>query len=129
MRGDPTRQAELMLGVTADSFVPQHRPMRRRHLLSDEHFSVDGTLIQAWASMKRVRPVDDDDQTPSGWRAPEPGLQGQRRINDTHRSRTDPDARLARKGDGESARLAYTGHGAQPGGRGTPPTGWWATRH
>jgi hypothetical protein len=83
---------------------------RCRHLLSDEHFSVDGTLLQAWASMKSVRPIDDDDQTPRGGKNPSVNFKGQRRINDTHRSRTDPDALLARKGDGESARLAYTGH-------------------
>jgi transposase len=215
MRGDPTRQAELILGVTADSFVPQQHPIRqikplvdaalaelspvftsiyarigrrsippehllkaqllmalfsvpsarrfcdrlqydmlfkwfldlnvterpfdastfsknqerlisqdvarrfllevvaqarRRHLLSDEHFSVDGTLLQAWASMKSVRPIDDDDQTPRGGKNPSVDFKGQRRINETHRSRTDPEARLARKGDGESARLAYAGH-------------------
>ena len=216
MRGDPTRQAELILGVTADSFVPEHHPIRkikplvdaalaelspvfneiysrigrrsvppehllkaqllmalfsvpsargfcerlqydmlfkwfldlnvterpfdastfsknqerlisqdiarrflleivaqarRRHLLSDEHFSVDGTLIQAWASMKSVRPIgDDDDGAPRGGKNPSVDFKGQRRINDTHRSQTDPDALLARKGNGESARLAYVGH-------------------
>ena len=217
MRGDPTRQAELMLGMTADSFVPQHHPIRkikplvdaalaklsplfneiysrigrrsvppehllkaqllmalfsvpsargfcerlqydmlfkwfldlnvserpfdastfsknqerlisqdiarrfllevvaqarRRHLLSDEHFSVDGTLIQAWASMKSGRPIDDDDddETPLRGKNPSVDFKGQRRINDTHRSCTDPDALLARKGNGESARLAYVGH-------------------
>lgn len=216
MRGDPTRQAELILGVTADSFVPEHHPIRkikplvdaalaelspvfneiysrigrrsvppehllkaqllmalfsvpsargfcerlqydmlfkwfldlnvterpfdastfsknqerlisqdiarrflleivaqarRRHLLSDEHFSVDGTLIQAWASMKSVRPIgDDDDAAPRAGKNPSVDFKGQRRINDTHRSQTDPDALLARKGNGESARLAYVGH-------------------
>jgi transposase len=83
---------------------------RRRHLLSDEHFSVDGTLLQAWASMKSVRPIDHDEQTPRGGKNPSVDFKGQRRVNETHRSRTDPEARLARKGDGESARLAYTGH-------------------
>ena len=215
MRGDPTRQAELILGVTADSFVPREHPIRqikplvdaalaelspvfnaiyarigrrsvppehllkaqllmalfsvpsarrfcerlqydmlfkwfldlnvterpfdastfsknqerlisqdiarrfllevvaqarRRKLLSDEHFSVDGTLLQAWASMKSVRPIDDTDQTPRGGKNPSVDFKGQRRINETHRSRTDPEARLARKGAGEAARLAYTGH-------------------
>lgn len=223
MRGDPTRQAELILGVTADSFVPRQHPIRQikplvdaalaelspvftaiyarigrrsippehllkaqllmalfsvpsarrfcdrlqydmlfkwfldlnvterpfdastfsknqerlisqdiarrfllevvaqarhRHLLSDEHFSVDGTLLQAWASMKSVRPIDDDDQTPRGGKNPSVDFKGQRRINETHRSRTDPEARLARKGDGESARLAYTGHALMDNRRG-----------
>ena len=63
---------------------------RRRHLLSDEHFSVDGALIQAWESMKSVRPVDDDDQTPSGWQAPEPwtsrATQNQRHASIPHGS-------------------------------------------
>lgn len=81
-------------------------------LLSKEHFSVDGTLIQAWASHKSFRPKDgSDDQTP-----PAPGRnaqadwKGKRRTNDTHESTTDPDARLFRKSGNTGAMLCYQGH-------------------
>lgn len=78
-------------------------------LLSDEHFTVDGTLIEAWASLKSFRPVEDPDQ---GVDSDDPGnvdvdFHGQKRSNQTHRSTTDPDARLARKGKGKEARLWY----------------------
>jgi transposase len=86
---------------------------RRRRLLSDEHFTVDGTLLDAWASMKSLRPNGKDDDGPprrGGGRNPDVDYRGQRRTNETHRSTTDPDARLARKGDGQSARLCFSGH-------------------
>ena len=73
-------------------------------LLSDEHFSVDGTLIEAWASQKSFRPKDssgDDDGT---------NFHGQKRKNDTHASTTDPDSRLYRKAAGREAKLSYMGH-------------------
>jgi transposase len=78
-------------------------------LLSDEHFTVDGTLIEAWASLKSFRPVDDPD---GGVDSDDPGnvtvdFRGQTRRNETHRSTTDPDARLARKGKGKEAKLSY----------------------
>ena len=84
---------------------------RRRELLSDEHFSVDGTLIDAWASMKSFRPKDggDDDAPPAGRNA-ERDFRGQKRSNETHSSSTDPDARLYRKGNGQSSRLCFMGH-------------------
>ncbi|MGO9008536.1 MAG: IS5 family transposase [Bryobacteraceae bacterium] len=70
--------------------------------LSDEHFSVDGTLIEAWASQKSFQKKDGDD---------EPGqFGGQRRSNETHESKTDPEARLYRKGNGQEAKLGYLGH-------------------
>ena len=82
-----------------------------RHLLSDEQFTVDGTLIEAAASLKSFRPIDgpppalpDDPGHPSG------DCKGPRRSNATHRSTTDPDARLARKGPGKEAKLSYAGH-------------------
>lgn len=77
---------------------------RKRHLLSSEHFSVDGTLIQAWASQKSFRPRDGDDGGSSG---KERDFRGQRRTNDTHASTTDPDAELMRKSQGQEARLSY----------------------
>lgn len=82
---------------------------RRRHLLSSEHFTVDGTLLEAWASLKSVQPRDDDGGPPSG-KNPDVNFRGQRRTNDTHASTTDPEARLARKGSGRETKLAYAGH-------------------
>lgn len=82
---------------------------RRRHLLSSEHFTVDGTLLDAWASLKSVRPRDDEGGPPRG-KNPDVDFHGQRRTNETHASTTDPEARLARKSDGERTKLAYAGH-------------------
>jgi transposase len=88
---------------------------RRRHLLSEEHFSVDGTLLESWASLKSFRPIDKDgDQPPShpgsgGFKDPEVDYRGEKRSNATHRSTTDPEARLARKGLNQ-AKLCYLGH-------------------
>jgi transposase len=83
-----------------------------RKLLSSEHFSVDGTLIEAWASMKSFVPKDDA-KPPSatgGGRNAERDFHGEKRRNDTHCSTTDPDARLFRKGAGKEAKLAHMGH-------------------
>ena len=74
---------------------------RMRDLVSDEHFSVDGSLLEAWASHKSFRPKDDHDDSDGG------DFRGQSRSNDTHASTTDPDARLIRKGKGKEARLSY----------------------
>ena len=84
----------------------------KRNLLSKEHFSVDGTLIQAWASQKSFRPKDgSDDQTPSGGgRNAQADWKGQPRNNDTHESTTDPDARQYRKSHNSAAILCYQGH-------------------
>jgi transposase len=81
-------------------------------LLSKEHFSVDGTLIQAWASQKSFRPKDgSDDQTPSGGgRNAQADWKGRPRSNDTHESTTDPDARLYRKSNSTASILCYQGH-------------------
>ena len=86
-------------------------------LMSDEHFSVDGTLIQAWASHKSFQPKAGpaSEEEPLGpgdppGRNAEQNWRGQKRSNETHASQTDPDARLARKSDGQSAILAYAGH-------------------
>lgn len=79
---------------------------RERKLLSDEHFSVDGTLIEAWASMKSFRPKDDDDSDSNGWS----DFKGTKRKNDTHESKTDPEAKLMRKGAGKEAKLSYGAH-------------------
>jgi len=83
---------------------------RVRRLLSEEHFSVDGTLIEAWASMKSFRPRDGGDDAPPPGRNAERDFRGERRSNATHASATDPDARLHRKAKGQSSRLCYMGH-------------------
>ena len=84
-----------------------------RKLLSGEHFSVDGTLIEAWASMKSFVPKDGG-KPPSGkeggGRNAERDFHGEKRKNDTHSSTTDPDARLFRKGAGKEAKLCHMGH-------------------
>lgn len=81
-------------------------------LMSKEHFTVDGTLIEAWASMKSFRPKDDQEQGPpeTGGRNPDVDFKGQKRKNDTHQSTTDPDSRLLRKGKGKESKLCFMGH-------------------
>jgi transposase len=80
-------------------------------LLSTEHFSVDGTLIDAWASMKSFRPKDGQDDPPAGpGRNAERDFRGEKRSNETHASTTDPDARLYRKSNGQPSRLCFMGH-------------------
>lgn len=78
-------------------------------LLSDEHFTVDGTLIEAWASLKSFRPKDNEPPTGDG-RNRTVDFHGEKRRNDTHASTTDPDARLWRKGRGHEAKLCFMGH-------------------
>ena len=81
-----------------------------RKLLSSEHFSVDGTLIDAWASMKSFRPKDGSGEPPSPGRNGERNFHNEKRSNDTHSSTTDADARLYRKADGRESRLCFMGH-------------------
>ena len=83
---------------------------RVKALLSDDHFSVDGTLIEAWASMKSFRPKDGKDQPPGPGRNAERDFHGEKRSNETHESTTDPEAKLYRKGDGQGAKLCFIGH-------------------
>jgi transposase len=94
--------AKFLRAVLAQSNV--------KALLSDEHFSVDGTLLQAWASMKSFRPKDGSGEPPVPGRNGERDFHGERRTNETHRSVTDPEARLLRKGKGKEAKLAFLGH-------------------
>lgn len=91
---------------------------RVKRLLSTDHFSVDGTLIEAWASMKSFKPKGDggdDPPTAAGPRPkrrnPETDFKGAKRSNETHRSTTDPEAMLYRKGPGQEAKLCFLGHG------------------
>ena len=81
-----------------------------RHLLSDEHFSVDGTQIQAWASMKSFRAKDGSSDPPDPGRNGEQDFRGEKRSNATHASTTDPEAKLHRKGAGKEAKLSFLGH-------------------
>jgi transposase len=81
-----------------------------RQLLSSEHFSVDGTMIQAWASMKSFRPKDGSGEPPTGGRNGTRSFRDERRSNATHASTTDPDALLYRKGPGMEAKPCFLGH-------------------
>jgi len=85
-----------------------HRQVRA--LLSDDHFSVDGTQVQAWASMKSFVAKDGSGEPPSPGRNGERHFHGEQRSNETHSSTTDPEAKLAKKGKGKEAKLAYTGN-------------------
>jgi transposase len=108
-----TRNRERLLqhDVAGKFFHAVVAQARAAHLMSTEHFTVDGTLIEAWASTKSFKPKDQVDRDPPD----DPGnpsvdFHGQKRSNDTHESTTDPEARLARKGVGKEAKLAYSAH-------------------
>ena len=79
-------------------------------LVSDEHFTVDGTLLEAWASLKGFQAKDKQDAPPDDPGNPTVDFHGQERSNETHESKTDPDALLARKGKGKEAKLSYNGN-------------------
>lgn len=98
---------------TATAFFQSVRDQaREQNLMSDEHFTVDGTLLEAWASMKSFQPKDDEDGPPDSGqgRNPTVDFRGQKRKNDTHASKTDPDSRLYKKAKGQQAKLCYMGH-------------------
>ncbi|MGI4811677.1 MAG: IS5 family transposase, partial [Janthinobacterium lividum] len=102
----------LLAGDVAVSFLVavMGDPAVKR-LLSTEHFSVDGTLIDAWASMKSFRRKDGRDEPPAGsGRNADRDFRGEKRSNETHASTTDPDARLYRKSNGSPSRLCFMGH-------------------
>src|ERR1700758_4133485 len=86
----------------AQTFFARVMAQAKSHL-SDEHFTVDGTLIEAWASQKSFQKKDGGGEQPGQFR-------GEKRSNDTHASKTDPEARLYRKGNGQEAKLGYLGH-------------------
>jgi transposase len=99
----------LLAGEIAESFFQAVlEEAREEGLLSDEHFTVDGTLIEAWAGQKSFRPKDEG--TGGGGGATERDFHGERRKNDTHVSTTDPQSRLYRKGPGKEAKLCFMGH-------------------
>jgi len=105
----------LLAGEIAAKFLSAVLAQPRvKRLLSSEHFSVDGTLIEAWASMKSFKPKEppEDGGAPTGGGRNAPAdFKGQKRSNETHRSTTDPDAMLYRKGPGMEAKLCFIGHG------------------
>jgi transposase len=104
----------LLDGDIAEEFFNKVLSQARvKKLLSDEHFSVDGTLIEAWASQKSFRPKDDGGTTgggTDGGRNAEADFHGQRRKNDTHESTSDPEAKLYKKSKGAEAKLSFLGH-------------------
>ena len=103
----------LLEGDIAQAFfVEVLAEARGAGLLSDDHFTVDGTLLEAWASQKSFRPKDRPDPPSADptSRNSTVNFRGELRTNDTHQSTTDPDARLYRKGSGQEAKLAYLGH-------------------
>ncbi len=83
---------------------------RKKNLTSDEHFTVDGTLIEAWASLKSFQRKDQKNPPPEDPGNPTVNFHGEKRSNETHGSTTDPDALLARKGSGKEAKLSYNGN-------------------
>lgn len=83
---------------------------KERGLISAEHFTVDGTLIEAWASIKSFKKRGGKDEPPDDPGNPTVNFHGEKRCNETHESTTDPDSRLYKKGDGQPARLCYSGH-------------------
>src|SRR5581483_2948641 len=108
-----TKNRERLLDgdIAVAFFQAVLRQARERHLLSDEHFTVDGTLLEAWASLKSFQRKDGKPPAPPD----DPGnatvdFHGEKRSNQTHESKTDPDAKLARKGRGKEAKLSYNGN-------------------
>ena len=101
----------LMEGDIAREFLAALLALPQvKGLLSSDHFSVDGTLIDAWAGMKSFRPKDGSGEPPAPGRNGERNFRKEKRSNETHASATDPDARLYRKADGRESRLCFMGH-------------------
>jgi len=86
------------------------RQAKEKGLLSEEHFTVDGTLIEAWASQKSFQRKDRPSPPPDDPGNPSVNFRGEKRANDTHESKTDPQAKLWRKARGHEAKLCYMGH-------------------
>jgi IS5 family transposase len=107
-------RARLLTSAVAEAFFAAIREQAEAHeLLSREHFSLDGTLLEAAAALKSLRPLEEsagEEPPAGGGRNQSVDFHGERRGNETHRSRTDPEARLARKGFGKEAKLCYAGH-------------------
>jgi transposase len=103
----------LLQGEVAEAFFQEVLKLAGEHdLLSDEHFTVDGTLIEAWASLKSFKKKEEGETAPPPDDPGNPSVdfRGEQRLNETHASTTDPEARLYRKGAGQEAKLSYLGH-------------------
>jgi len=101
----------LLDGDVAREFLSEVvKQAQAKGLTSDEHFTVDGTLIEAWASLKSFQGKDGKQNPPDDPGNPTVDFHGEKRSNETHESTTDPDARLARKGTGKEAKLSYNGN-------------------
>lgn len=105
------RDRLLAHDVAGEFFRAVVEQAKTAKLMSSDHFTVDGTLIESWASLKSFKKKGDKDKTPPD----DPGnptvdFHGEKRSNETHESNTDPDARLARKGRGKEAKLSYSAH-------------------
>ena len=113
---DPSTFSEnrerLLDGAAARMFfegVLAHAKLKQ--YMSEDHFTVDGTLLEAWASQKSFRPKDEPTDPPEGGGSnPDVDFKGQKRSNDTHQSTSDPESRMARKGEGKEAKLSYSGN-------------------
>jgi len=101
----------LLVGDVAREFLCEVvRQAQEKNLTSDEHFTVDGTLVEAWASLKSFQRKDGKPNPPDDPGNPTVDFHGEKRSNQTHESTTDPDALLARKGNGKEAKLSYNGN-------------------
>jgi transposase len=112
---DPTtftkNRERLLAGDIAEAFFAEVlAAIKQDGLLSDEHFTVDGTLLEAWASQKSFKRKGTTGRPPDDPKNPTVDFRGETRRNETHASTTDPDARLFKKAPGDKARLAYLGH-------------------
>jgi hypothetical protein len=112
---DPTvftknRDRLLKSDVASAFFDAVLSDARDAGLLCDEHFTVDGTMLEAWASLRSFHQKDEPPAPPDDPGNPTVNFHGERRKNDTNASTTDPDARLYRKGQGKEAKLAFLGH-------------------
>lgn len=105
-----TNQERLIKTDVAARFLAEVLAQAKRSkLLSKDHFSVDGTLIQAWASLKSFKPTDDDQEPPVG-KNPDRDFKGEKLSNETHSSTTDPEAKLYRKSNNQEPRLSFAAH-------------------
>jgi transposase len=101
----------LLKSQIADGFYEQVlKQARDQQLLSAEHFTVDGTLLEAWASVKSFQSKEKKTPPPDDPGNPTVNFHGEKRCNDTHASKTDPQSQLARKGPGKEAKLSYSGN-------------------
>src|SRR4029453_1140751 len=113
---EPDGARKFLAGLT------EHKELRG--LLSDEHFSVDGTQIAAWASMKSFKAKDGSSEPPAAGRNGERDFHGEKPSNATHASTTDPEAQLYRKGRGKEAKLSFMGHALMENRHGLLIDGW-----